>query len=138
MSMTPSEIAFPTFVHLLGSVSSFLEKAAAHAAILLGPGSSPTCSGRLAVGADDAARLLVHRRRSASARGAQAREHAHAYWDWTFRDGEAHYHKYCGAPPEHLLFGVQFNGAALIGWQPRCGLRSRLVQPRSGRPILHA
>jgi hypothetical protein len=29
--MTLSEIALPTFVHLLGSVSSFLEKAAAHA-----------------------------------------------------------------------------------------------------------
>jgi alanine-glyoxylate transaminase/serine-glyoxylate transaminase/serine-pyruvate transaminase len=29
------------------------------------------------------------------------------YWDWTFRDGEAHYHKYCGTPPEHLLFGLR-------------------------------
>ena len=28
------------------------------------------------------------------------------YWDWTFRDGELHYHKYCGTPPEHLLFGA--------------------------------
>ena len=26
------------------------------------------------------------------------------YWDWTFRQGEEHYHKYCGTPPEHLLF----------------------------------
>lgn len=26
------------------------------------------------------------------------------YWDWTFRDGEEHYQKYCGTPPEHLLF----------------------------------
>jgi alanine-glyoxylate transaminase / serine-glyoxylate transaminase / serine-pyruvate transaminase len=29
------------------------------------------------------------------------------YWDWTFRDGELHYHKYCGTPPEHLLFGLR-------------------------------
>ena len=29
------------------------------------------------------------------------------YWDWTFRDGDAHYHKYCGTPPEHLLFGLR-------------------------------
>src|SRR5262249_48906641 len=44
-----------------------------------------------------------------------ANERAHAahanadlrtrYWDWTFRDGEAHYQKYGGTPPEHLLFG---------------------------------
>ena len=38
--------------------------------------------------------------------------HKHAgmrspYWDWTFRDGEAHYHKYCGTPPEHILFGLR-------------------------------
>jgi alanine-glyoxylate transaminase / serine-glyoxylate transaminase / serine-pyruvate transaminase len=26
------------------------------------------------------------------------------YWDWTFRMGPEHYHKYCGTPPEHLLF----------------------------------
>lgn len=29
------------------------------------------------------------------------------YWDWTARDGEAHYMKYCGTPPEQLLFGLQ-------------------------------
>ena len=29
------------------------------------------------------------------------------YWDWTFRDGGVHYHKYCGTPPEHLLFGLR-------------------------------
>jgi alanine-glyoxylate transaminase/serine-glyoxylate transaminase/serine-pyruvate transaminase len=29
------------------------------------------------------------------------------YWDWTFRDGEVHYHKYCGTPPEHILFGLR-------------------------------
>src|SRR4029077_2335068 len=26
------------------------------------------------------------------------------YWDWTARDGNAHYQKYAGTPPEHLLF----------------------------------
>ena len=30
-----------------------------------------------------------------------------AYWDWTKRDGTVHYQKYCGTPPEHLLFGLR-------------------------------
>jgi alanine-glyoxylate transaminase/serine-glyoxylate transaminase/serine-pyruvate transaminase len=29
------------------------------------------------------------------------------YWDWGFRQGAEHYHKYCGTPPEHLLFGLR-------------------------------
>jgi alanine-glyoxylate transaminase/serine-glyoxylate transaminase/serine-pyruvate transaminase len=29
------------------------------------------------------------------------------YWDWTFREGELHYQKYCGTPPEHLLFALR-------------------------------
>jgi alanine-glyoxylate transaminase / serine-glyoxylate transaminase / serine-pyruvate transaminase len=29
------------------------------------------------------------------------------YWDWTFRQGDVHYQKYCGTPPEHLLFGLR-------------------------------
>jgi alanine-glyoxylate transaminase/serine-glyoxylate transaminase/serine-pyruvate transaminase len=29
------------------------------------------------------------------------------YWDWTFREGEIHYQKYCGTPPEQLLFGLR-------------------------------
>ncbi len=47
------------------------------------------------------------------AAGARAREaHKRAnlrspYWDWTFREGELHYHKYCGTPPEHLLFALR-------------------------------
>jgi alanine-glyoxylate transaminase / serine-glyoxylate transaminase / serine-pyruvate transaminase len=47
------------------------------------------------------------------AAGKRAREaHQNAgmrtpYWDWTFRDGELHYHKYCGTPPEHLLFALR-------------------------------
>jgi alanine-glyoxylate transaminase / serine-glyoxylate transaminase / serine-pyruvate transaminase len=50
---------------------------------------------------------------SFTAAGPRAREAHHKagmrspYWDWTFRDGEAHYQKYCGTPPEHLLFGLR-------------------------------
>ena len=29
------------------------------------------------------------------------------YWDWSFREGDIHYQKYCGTPPEHLLFGLR-------------------------------
>ena len=29
------------------------------------------------------------------------------YWDWTAREGELHYMKYCGTPPVHLLFGLR-------------------------------
>ena len=46
-----------------------------------------------------------------------ANERAHAahgkadlrtrYWDWTFRQGRAHYQKYGGTPPEHLLFALR-------------------------------
>jgi alanine-glyoxylate transaminase/serine-glyoxylate transaminase/serine-pyruvate transaminase len=30
-----------------------------------------------------------------------------SYWDWTQREGPLHYQKYCGTPPEHLLFGLR-------------------------------
>ncbi len=29
------------------------------------------------------------------------------YWDWTAREGEEHYNKYCGTAPEHMLFGLR-------------------------------
>jgi alanine-glyoxylate transaminase/serine-glyoxylate transaminase/serine-pyruvate transaminase len=29
------------------------------------------------------------------------------YWDWTFRMGPAHYQKYGGTPPQHLLFALR-------------------------------
>ena len=29
------------------------------------------------------------------------------YWDWTAREGDVHYQKYCGTPPEHLLFALR-------------------------------
>ena len=47
---------------------------------------------------------------AANARARKAHESAGLrtlYWDWTFREGEVHYHKYCGTPPEHLLFGLR-------------------------------
>lgn len=47
------------------------------------------------------------------AAGSRAREtHRKAglrtpYWDWTTRDGESHYQKYAGTPPEQLLFALR-------------------------------
>jgi alanine-glyoxylate transaminase / serine-glyoxylate transaminase / serine-pyruvate transaminase len=47
------------------------------------------------------------------AAGARARAvHATAdlrtpYWDWTAREGDAHYQKYAGTPPEHLMFALR-------------------------------
>jgi alanine-glyoxylate transaminase/serine-glyoxylate transaminase/serine-pyruvate transaminase len=29
------------------------------------------------------------------------------YWDWTGREGEEHYQKYAGTPPQHLLYGLR-------------------------------
>ncbi|HEX4173033.1 MAG TPA: aminotransferase class V-fold PLP-dependent enzyme, partial [Acetobacteraceae bacterium] len=29
------------------------------------------------------------------------------YWDWTDREGEQHYQKYAGTPPEHLLYALR-------------------------------
>jgi alanine-glyoxylate transaminase / serine-glyoxylate transaminase / serine-pyruvate transaminase len=29
------------------------------------------------------------------------------YWDWTTRDGDTHYQKYAGTPPEHLMFALR-------------------------------
>ncbi|MEQ1648995.1 MAG: aminotransferase class V-fold PLP-dependent enzyme [Hyphomicrobiaceae bacterium] len=37
------------------------------------------------------------------------------YWDWTFRQGAEHYRKYCGTPPEHLLFGQRAAFDILLG-----------------------
>ena len=57
--------------------------------LMLPPGLSFVAAGRRA--------LEAHR-------GAGARSR---YWDWTQREGEAHYMKYCGTPPEHMLFGLR-------------------------------
>lgn len=37
------------------------------------------------------------------------------YWDWTFRRGEAHYQKYGGTPPQHLLFALRKALDLLLG-----------------------
>jgi len=29
------------------------------------------------------------------------------YWDWTPREGDVHYQKYAGTPPEHLMFALR-------------------------------
>ena len=29
------------------------------------------------------------------------------YWDWSFREGDEHYQKYCGTAPEHLMFALR-------------------------------
>jgi alanine-glyoxylate transaminase / serine-glyoxylate transaminase / serine-pyruvate transaminase len=29
------------------------------------------------------------------------------YWDWTTRDGDSHYQKYAGTPPEHLMYALR-------------------------------
>ncbi len=44
---------------------------------------------------------------AATARALEAHKTANMkthYWDWTFRMGPEHYQKYCGTPPEHLLY----------------------------------
>ncbi len=46
---------------------------------------------------------------AAGPRATEAHEQAGlrtSYWDWTGREGDEHYQKYCGTPPEHLLFGL--------------------------------
>ena len=37
------------------------------------------------------------------------------YWDWTAREGELHYLKYCGTPPVHMLFGLRKSLDMLFG-----------------------
>jgi alanine-glyoxylate transaminase / serine-glyoxylate transaminase / serine-pyruvate transaminase len=47
---------------------------------------------------------------AASARAKEAHKNAGLrtpYWDWTDREGEEHYRKYAGTPPEHLLYGLR-------------------------------
>jgi len=47
---------------------------------------------------------------AASERAREAHKRANLrtpYWDWTAREGDWHYQKYCGTPPEHLMFGLR-------------------------------
>jgi len=56
--------------------------------LMLPPGLSFVAAGNKAKAAHQKADLRTH------------------YWDWTFRDGPEHYMKYCGTPPEHMMFGL--------------------------------
>jgi alanine-glyoxylate transaminase/serine-glyoxylate transaminase/serine-pyruvate transaminase len=47
---------------------------------------------------------------AAGARARAAHEKADLctpYWDWTAREGDVHYQKYAGTPPEHLMFALR-------------------------------
>jgi alanine-glyoxylate transaminase/serine-glyoxylate transaminase/serine-pyruvate transaminase len=47
---------------------------------------------------------------AANARAKEAHQKADLrtpYWDWTDREGEEHYQKYAGTPPEHLLYALR-------------------------------
>ena len=63
--------------------------------------------GRLAEGAHESARPRVHRRLGARAHRPPRRGPRDPLLDWTFREGDEHYQKYCGTAPEHLLFGLR-------------------------------
>ena len=55
---------------------------------------------------------------AAGPRALAAHQHADMrtrYWDWTQRDGSEHYQKYCGTPPEHLLFGLEKSLQLILG-----------------------
>lgn len=56
--------------------------------LMMTPGLGFVAAGPKAIAAHQTAGLRTH------------------YWDWTAREGEEHYQKYCGTPPEHMLFGL--------------------------------
>ena len=59
-----------------------------------------------------------------------------AYWDWTARDGDLHYLKYAGTPPEHLLFGLRQALDMLIAEGPEnVFLRHRLLAEAVRRAV---
>ena len=47
------------------------------------------------------------------------------YWDWTEREGEQHYQKYAGTPPEHLLYALR----QALDLMFEEGLRERVPSP---------
>src|SRR5262249_26176921 len=58
------------------------------------------------------------------------------YWDWTFRQGDAHYQKYGGTPPEHLLFGLrQALDMLLAEGLDRAALRHALLAEATRRAV---
>jgi alanine-glyoxylate transaminase / serine-glyoxylate transaminase / serine-pyruvate transaminase len=62
---------------------------AAQKGLMLPPGLSFVAAGRKAKQAHRSAGLKTR------------------YWDWSFRDGEENYMKYCGTAPEQLIFGLR-------------------------------
>jgi alanine-glyoxylate transaminase / serine-glyoxylate transaminase / serine-pyruvate transaminase len=76
------------------------------------------------------------------AAGARAREaHQRAdlrtpYWDWTSREGEEHYLKYAGTPPEHLMFALRRALDMLFEeGLPNVFLRHRLLAEANRRAV---
>ena len=62
------------------------------------------------------------------------------YWDWTEREGPQHYQKYCGTPPEHLLFGLRKaldllleEGLEMCSGAIACSPRRSAARSRCGR-----
>jgi alanine-glyoxylate transaminase/serine-glyoxylate transaminase/serine-pyruvate transaminase len=56
------------------------------------------------------------------------------YWDWTAREGELHYLKYCGTPPVHMLFGLRRSLDMLIDE----GLENAFTRHRLLAEAVHA
>ena len=76
------------------------------------------------------------------AAGDRAREaHKYAdlrtpYWDWTTREGEEHYQKYAGTPPEHLMFALRKALDMLFDeGLPNVFLRHRLLAEATRRAV---
>src|ERR1700758_2155180 len=76
------------------------------------------------------------------AAGDRAREvHKYAdlrtpYWDWTTREGEEHYQKYAGTPPEHLMFALRKALDMLfVEGLPDAFLRHRLLAEATRRAV---
>ena len=58
------------------------------------------------------------------------------YWDWTTREGEEHYQKYTGTPPEHLIFGLRKALDMLfLEGLPNVFLRHRLLAEATRRAV---
>jgi alanine-glyoxylate transaminase / serine-glyoxylate transaminase / serine-pyruvate transaminase len=76
---------------------------------------------------------------AASDRAREAHKHADLrtpYWDWTAREGEEHYQKYAGTPPEHLMFGLRKALDMLfLEGLPNVFLRHRLLAETTRRAV---
>ena len=76
---------------------------------------------------------------AANARARAAHERADMrtpYWDWTLREGDVHYQKYAGTPPEHLMFALrQALDMLLAEGLDRAFLRHRLLAEAVRRAV---